>query len=87
MLPTSLFYFKSRNFKNVKQYVTAKTLASQVNPICVLVTCAPGCQNGGLCVDHNVCICEVGFSGNLCEIGKHRGLFLMTEINTTLLFA
>ena len=33
--------------------------------------CQEQCLNGGRCVGPNKCACPYGFTGNLCQQGKH----------------
>ena len=32
--------------------------------------CSPPCQNGGTCIDNDVCMCPAGFTGDQCDTGE-----------------
>ena len=36
-----------------------------------IAICEPECYNGGKCVSPGVCVCPVGFEGDLCKSGEY----------------
>lgn len=35
--------------------------------VCVLANCIPQCQNGGMCLGPQLCVCKPGSNGKACE--------------------
>ncbi len=33
----------------------------------VVVECLPACENGGRCLEPGFCVCQSGYSGDLCQ--------------------
>ena len=40
---------------------------SPLSGLCVLANCIPQCQNGGMCLRPQLCVCKPGSNGKACE--------------------
>lgn len=64
--------FQGTNWKatgNVADFSTIANLNDNVESIDVVPVCSPPCQAHGKCMGNNVCRCEPGWGGALCEHG------------------
>lgn len=41
--------------------------ASPMSWVCVVANCSPQCQNGGMCLRPQLCVCKPGSKGKACE--------------------
>lgn len=53
-----------------KEVASCKCRKGYVGKHCEQALCRPGCANGGLCVDPDVCSCPDGFTGARCQTGN-----------------